>query len=57
MQALAVVQREVFAQPHQQFAHRGIALEIDVLVLDVTPQPLDKDDVKSAATPVKFMLE
>ena len=49
---LAVVEHKVVTQTQKQLAHRGIAFEVNVLVLDVAPQPLDKDVVKSAATPV-----
>jgi len=37
MWALAVVKDEVFCQADHQFAHRGVTVQIHVLVLDVAP--------------------
>lgn len=33
-------------QADHQFAHRGVALQIDVLVLDAAPEPFDEDVVE-----------
>lgn len=42
---LAVVERKVFCQPNQQFPHRGVAIEVHVLMLDAAPQALDGSGV------------
>ena len=52
MWTLAVVQNKVVAQAQQQLAHLGIALEVNVLVLDVAPESFNKNVVKSSAPPV-----
>ena len=49
MRALGVVKWEIFGQTNHQFAHRGITLQIHVFILDVAPQPLDKDVVENAS--------
>ena len=46
MRTLAVVEGEIFAQANHQFPHRGVALQIHVLMLDVTPQPFNKNVVE-----------
>ena len=43
MRVLGVVKRKVFRQAHQQLAHGGVAVEVDVLMLDSPPKPLHKD--------------
>ena len=48
VRALAVVKGEIRRQPDHQFAHRGVALQIHVFMLDAAPQPLDKDVVERA---------
>jgi len=52
VRAFAVVEDEVLGQPQQQLRQTGIALEVDVLVLDATPQPLDEDVVQGASPPI-----
>jgi hypothetical protein len=49
---LAVVESEVLGQPEQKLRQTGIALEVDVLVLNAAPQALDDDVVQGAATSV-----
>ena len=46
MRTLAVVEGEIFGQTNHQFPHRGVALQIHVLMLDVAPQPLNEDVVE-----------
>jgi hypothetical protein len=43
MWAFAVVKDEILGQSDHQFADRGVPLQIHVLVLDVAPQPFNKD--------------
>lgn len=45
MRALGVVESKVFRQAHKQLAHRGIAVEVDVFMLDAPPKSLHKDVV------------
>ena len=45
MRALGVVESKVFRQAHQQLAHGGVAVEVDVFMLDAPPKPLHKDVV------------
>jgi len=48
VRTLAVIKGEVLGQADYQFAHRGIALQIHVLMLDAAPEPLDEDVVERA---------
>ncbi len=51
MRALAIVEREVFRQPQCQFRPIDIPLEINVLMLEASPQPFHKDVVQRPAPP------
>ena len=48
VRTLAVVEGEVLGQTKQQLAHRSVALQIHVFMLDAAPQPLDEDVVEGA---------
>jgi len=52
MRTLGVVEHKILAQSNYQFAHRGIAVEVDILVLDVAPQTFYKNVVKGPAPSV-----
>src|ERR1035437_5328781 len=52
MRALGVVEHKILAQSDHQFAHRGIAVEVNILMLDVAPQAFYKNVVKGPASPV-----
>jgi hypothetical protein len=52
MGPLAVVEREVFDQSERELSHRTVALQVDVLVLEATPEPFHKDVVQRTPTPV-----
>src|SRR3712207_9239611 len=49
---LMVVEPKVSIEPDVQGWHRGVVLEIDVLVLDGSPQPFDEDVVQGTASTV-----
>src|ERR1700720_1342381 len=52
MKTFAVVEPKVIFQPFVNFVHRGVILEVNVLVLHTSPQPLDERVVESPATTV-----
>ena len=52
MGAPAVVEGDPGSDSGTRFASVGIVLEVDVLVLQRAPQPLDEDVVEEATTPV-----
>jgi len=41
VEAFLVVEREPAADPSLGFGHAGVGLEVDLLVLEAPPQPLD----------------
>ena len=43
MRTLSIVKNEILCQADHQFAHRGITVQIHVLMLDAAPEPLDED--------------
>ena len=45
VRALGVVESKVFRQTNQQFAHRGLAVEVHVFVFDAAPKSLHEDVV------------
>ena len=49
MWALAVVELEVAADLHSGLADRLVGVQVDVLVFERAPQPLDEDVVSPAA--------
>lgn len=51
VRTLAVIEDKVFRQTDHQFAHRGVTLQIHVLVLNGAPEPLDEDVVKHPPRP------
>ena len=51
VRTLAVIEDKVFRQTDHQFAHRGVTLQIHVLVLNGAPEPLDEDVVKGPPRP------
>ena len=42
MRTLRVVEREVICQLVARLGHALVGMQIDVLILDATPQPLDE---------------
>lgn len=50
--SLCVLERKVFAQAQHQLAHRGLALEVHVLVLDVAPESPNSGILKRSTRPV-----
>ena len=57
VRTFGVVEQKILAQPNHQFTHRGIAVEVDILVLDVAPQAFDKNVVKGPAASVHADLD
>ena len=57
MRTLLVVKREEIGQSPVQGIHRGVVLQVDVLVLDRTPQSLDKNIVCRTATTIHADLD
>ena len=51
MWPLVVVEGEILRQPKQQLGKARVALEVDVLVLDRAPEPLDEDVVERPPAP------
>ncbi len=49
---LAVVEGEILGQPEQQFGQGGVALEVDVLVLDAVLETLAEDTVQGPSAPI-----
>ena len=49
---LFVVESKVRSQPYDQFADRGVTLEINVFMLDVAPEAFDKDVIKGTASAI-----
>ena len=47
MRALLIVEPEVPLQPGEQLLHALVVVEIDVLVLEASPEPLDEDIIQS----------
>ena len=45
VQAFGIVESKVFCQPNHQLAHRGVAVEVHIFMLDAPPKPLHKDVV------------
>ncbi len=52
MGPLMIIEVKVGRQASSQFGHRGIVLEVDVLVFEATPQAFDEDIVQSSATSI-----
>ncbi len=52
MESLIVVELEVLIQALLQFYHNGVIPEIDVFILDGSPQSFDEDVVKHTAVSV-----
>src|SRR5271165_1097309 len=52
MKTMLVVEGEIFADPDFRLAAVGVALEIDVLILQRAPDAFDEDVVHPAAAPV-----
>jgi len=50
--SLAVIEVEVSRQTHFCVCDRLIIVEINLLILDCSPQPFDKDVVENATPPI-----
>lgn len=50
VQSFGVLKGNVFLQPNQQFAHRGVAVVAQVFVFDAPPKPFHKDIFIGSAT-------
>ncbi len=49
MATFAIVEGELFCESNGQINHAGIALEVDILVLDAPPEPFHEDVVQGPA--------
>jgi hypothetical protein len=52
MRSLAIVEREVARQPDGQFAHRALALQVHVFILDAAPQPFNEGVIQRPPGPI-----
>ena len=52
VRALCVVEGEVLGQANRQLAHRSVALQIHVFMLDVPLEALDEDVVEHSSAPI-----
>ena len=52
MRSLAAVEDKILGQADLQFAHCGKVLQIYVIILDASPEPLDEDVVERSSSSV-----
>ena len=52
MGPLMIVKVKIGGQASRQFRHRGVVLEVDVLIFEATPQAFDEDIVQSSTTTI-----